>query len=480
MDTTLYTDKPISTAKHCDDNGFVPHPKIKTILFDCYYELRTLLESSNSRPAILENIERSLLCKTFYLGFDIFECPDCGNENRIFRCCHSRFCNSCGIKLQKLIAHRAQYNALDVPHRHIVFTIPASLRNYFRIDRSLLNLLFIAARNAVVATVNHNLYKKLLRKLKKPKYQSNTTYLYKNFHNQFQCGMISTLHTFGRDLKWNPHIHSLVAEAYYHPKKDKIVRINYFDYDKLKHTFQYELLRLLSERLSDDFKKVKNQIYKHHDNGFYVYAKPNQYSDIDDDSLSSDVLSRNVQACVSYCMRYAARPSISEKRILEYNRDSKIVHWFYERHEDNKRIDVIEPAIDFLKRLIIHIPDNYFNMVRHYGFYAPKNRERLDHLHQLLGKQRNKYVLSKQERKQKLQCALNRLKFRSHCLDTFNRDVLKCSCGQQLVYVETYCPFQGGNQKNDQHYRRVCIDEMYSLQKRRKRSQVDSGRTKRV
>ena len=34
--------------------------------------------------------------------------------------------------------------------------------------------------------------------------------------NEF--GMIATIHTFGRDLKWNPHIHCLVPELVYSQK----------------------------------------------------------------------------------------------------------------------------------------------------------------------------------------------------------------------------------------------------------------------
>ncbi|MFR3062001.1 MAG: transposase [Holdemanella porci] len=33
--------------------------------------------------------------------------------------------------------------------------------------------------------------------------------------------MIATLHTFGRDLKWNPHIHCLIPELIYSLKKTK-------------------------------------------------------------------------------------------------------------------------------------------------------------------------------------------------------------------------------------------------------------------
>ncbi len=59
--------------------------------------------------------------------------------------------------------------------------------------------------------------------------------------------MIATLHTFGRDLKWNPHIHCLIPELIYSLKKTKskhfIISISL----SLEKTFQFELIRLIQE-----------------------------------------------------------------------------------------------------------------------------------------------------------------------------------------------------------------------------------------
>jgi hypothetical protein len=34
-----------------------------------------------------------------------------------------------------------------------------------------------------------------------------------NKEKQYEVGVITVIHTFGRDLKFNPHIHALVAEG---------------------------------------------------------------------------------------------------------------------------------------------------------------------------------------------------------------------------------------------------------------------------
>ena len=103
------------------------HP-IKNIFFDNIDYIRKLDASGKARPCILDNVERSLLCHTCYLGFDQFECPDCDNWNIIPHSCHSGFCNACGVKYAKQPAAKATSFCLDCPHRHIVFTIPEELR----------------------------------------------------------------------------------------------------------------------------------------------------------------------------------------------------------------------------------------------------------------------------------------------------------------------------------------------------------------
>jgi len=51
--------------------------------------------------------------------------------------------------------------------------------------------------------------------------KSKCPYSYKNDRNKIVFGSVLTLHTFGRDLKWNPHIHCLVCEEAFDTKKIK-------------------------------------------------------------------------------------------------------------------------------------------------------------------------------------------------------------------------------------------------------------------
>ena len=211
MDTSLYTQYPYHGVYTCDDVNYNPDkPRFKDLLWNHYSWFVEMDRTGKARPCVLDNVQKVLLCNTMYLGYDVFECNHCDNEMLFCRKCHSRFCTSCGVKYQKKLAVKAECMCVDVPHRHIVFTIPESYRLLFRKDRTTLDLLFVAARNTICKITNEKIYRREKRKRGKTGKLHNDKdnyYLYRNFKDAMVFGMIASIHTFGRDLKWNPHIH---------------------------------------------------------------------------------------------------------------------------------------------------------------------------------------------------------------------------------------------------------------------------------
>lgn len=132
----------------------------------------------------------------------------------------------------------------DPTHRHCVFTIDEELRLFFLEDRSLLDCLFNAVRSV------------LLRMF----YQMNKS---KNFVPGFIC----VLHTFGRPLEWNPHIHCLITEGGF--SDDGFWRVvKHFNYTLLRKSFQTALLNEMEKHIGPSFKKTKTLIYKKDAHGF--------------------------------------------------------------------------------------------------------------------------------------------------------------------------------------------------------------------
>ena len=82
----------------------------------------------------------------------------------------------------------------------------------------------------------------------------------------------STLHTFGRGLKWNTHIHVLITEGAacnFTPWE----KFEIFPYIILRNRFQTTLLSLLEKHFGKkNFKFFKDYIYITSKNGFYIHV----------------------------------------------------------------------------------------------------------------------------------------------------------------------------------------------------------------
>ena len=147
---------------------------------------------------IVYEVTRMIACGTLDMGFEFYECPNCHRHHIICYTCKSRFCPSCGAKATRARAYMISRSTLDVNHRHMVFTIDERLRKFFFDNPQWLHFLFDAAKEAIFYTfTNVKPSKKTARKKRKRK----------KVKDVIVPGFIITLHTYGRDLKWNPHVH---------------------------------------------------------------------------------------------------------------------------------------------------------------------------------------------------------------------------------------------------------------------------------
>ncbi|WP_328285423.1 transposase [Enterocloster clostridioformis] len=126
---------------------------------------------------------------------------------------------------------------------------------------------------------------------------------------------------------------------------------------------------------------------------------------------------------IKYIIRYLGRPVIATSRIDAY--DGNFVTFHYQRHEDHKTITECVPVTHFIKRLIVHIPDKHFKMVRYYGIYA-KHHKQEKNLRKCLSHQKRQYLS-------------RLLDWRNSILLTFGYDPLRCpKCGTSMLVLEVY------------------------------------------
>ena len=380
---------------------------LQKIFTDHYEEIKYTL---HPRKTEMENIDKMLNCGDPSFGGAMYGCPHCGKLKFVPFRCRSRFCPTCGNKYAMERSTSMLFKLINVRHRHCVFTIDEDLRAFFLQDRSLLNCLFHS-----VSSVISRMFFKL------------------NQAKNFTPGYIMVLHTFGRDLKWNPHIHCLLSEGGL-GNDGSWRHVRHFNYDYLRSAFRTALLNELEVRIGPSFKKVKARCYSEHEHGFYVYAKP-------------DLCDPKIVA--KYIGRYLGRPVIAASRIDHYDGDTVTFH--YHRHEDNKYIKETLPVMDFIKRLIRHIPEKHFKMIRYGGLYA-RHRKIDRKLYHVIPKEKHKKLRSFD-------------RWREAILHSFGYDPLECpDCHHKMVFLELYF-----------NHKRVSLKEMYENAMSRSRGKRSSA-----
>lgn len=216
-----------------------------------------------NRPNAPKEIQKIIDCHNKNLGCSVYQCPQCNDFVFVGHTCKSRMCSSCGYKYKNERVEKILQTAYNCKHRQIVFTIPKELRKYFYFPfESRITILYKAVRDTLYSIFNEIFkYNKKTKKLQK--------YISKVIKTP---GFFAFLHTFGRDLKWNPHIHVLIAEVEL-CSNGLIRKHEYFDFNALSKRFQTILLSLLEKEIGPSFKETKIKCFKNHKNGFYVYAE---------------------------------------------------------------------------------------------------------------------------------------------------------------------------------------------------------------
>jgi len=156
--------------------------------WDRWYDLHQADLPSDQQAYVCDIIQKMMGCRNPQSGYARYVCPGCGDERLVPFSCKTRFCPSCGkVRTDEWVNHIAQ-ELLDVPHLHLTLTVAQELRETFYHDRRLLKVLLQVAAEAVRQVVAE-------------------------FYPGVQIGMIYTVHTFGRDLGFKPHVHLVMTKG---------------------------------------------------------------------------------------------------------------------------------------------------------------------------------------------------------------------------------------------------------------------------
>ena len=293
----------------------------------------------------LEAMRKAEVCRSLKLGAIYLKCESCGRGRYLYHTCKHRFCSGCGSANTYQWAEKTLSRLLEIAHHHIVMTLPLEYR--------------------VLSQLNGNKLHDLL-------FRSSTAVIQKYFKERYEClpGVVSVLHTSGSDLKYHPHIHMIVSRGGKKLKGD--------GYKAIKGTFLVKN-EVLAKRMKEIFNKglmqlnqegslkIPRQIEQRGGLAKWIAGQKKKNWIVNIEKPLPEVIQ-----IVNYVGRYTKRACISEYKIerIEPNivfrckdyKNSK-------RGEKAKEILKVMTPTEFLDKLLQHVPEKRYRMVRYSGLY---------------------------------------------------------------------------------------------------------------
>ncbi len=304
--------------------------------FDIADIVRLHRDALESRVALNRQQRRVLTaigqCRTAALGGHKEVCEHGDFERIAYNSCRDRHCPKCQALAQERWLDKETQRLLDVPHFHLVFTLPAELR-------------FLARQYPA------KFYGALFR--------AATKTLLKLFRSRLKAipGLLLVLHTWTRELTFHPHLHVLVTAGGLALDGGSFIPSgkNYlFPVAMMGEVFRAKMLNALGRlQAKGAFPEVPKELYA---------SRMATVSDLDWGVHAKKPFGHSSHVA-GYLARYTHRVGIANSRLLDVTEDRVTFA------TKNGNTATVHP-VEFLERLVQHVLPPGFHKIRHAGLYG--------------------------------------------------------------------------------------------------------------
>jgi hypothetical protein len=310
---------------------------------------RARYRPTRAQRAVLRALVR---CRTAALGGHLEACANCGATRPVYNSCRNRHCGKCQSLDQAKWREAQRAVLLPVPYFHVVFTLPHRLNAVIRLNqRTLYNLLF----RTVAET--------LQQFAADPK------------HLGAELGISAVLHTWGQQLDYHVHLHCIVTgggltndgQHWVASKQPDFL----FPVRALAAKFRGKFLAHLTCLRDTGALRLIGPCAPLHDprqwhrwiahlraKKWIVYAKPPF---------------GGPEKALDYLGRYTHRIALSNERLVAIEPGTVSFRYKDYAHGNAIKLRTL-PAVEFLRRFLLHVVPRGFIRVRHYGLLANRHR----------------------------------------------------------------------------------------------------------
>lgn len=282
-------------------------------------------------------------CRTAEMGTSYYAC-DNNHVQQQHHSCRHRSCFLCAQKSRLDWVDKQRERLLDVPHFHVVFTLPHEYLPLWRFNEAqFVDLIFKASKETLIELIGDEKY-----------------------HN-VTPGILMALHTWGRQLSLHPHTHCLVTAGGLTKEKQ------WQDIDQfllairvVKTLYRAKMQALILELYEAGKLSLPDSWSEHDFESVYRATYKKEWS------VRIEERYEHGKGVMLYLSRYLKGGPINPKQITSCSDQS--VSFRYLDHRDKRRKQLSIDPKTFIERLLTHVPAIGKHMVRTYGIYAGCNK----------------------------------------------------------------------------------------------------------
>jgi hypothetical protein len=319
-----------------------PRPTVAEVIRSCLDEFLKKY-GSKLTPEQRRTLKDLASCRTAALGGHVLGCPECGHQQIAYNSCGNRHCPTCQATAAARWLEKQAAQLLPTPYFHVVFTLPDAL-----------DPIALANPRVVYDLLLRSAAETLLEVAADPD------------HLGAQTGVLTVLHTWGQNLQFHPHVHCVVPGGGLSLDGTHWVaspRNFFLPVRVLSRVFRGKFLAGLRAALAkgelrfaaDRFERLVSAAVR---TDWVVYAKPPF---------------GGPEQVLKYLARYTHRVAISNARVLDF--EDGMVRFRYKdyAHGNRKRVMTLT-ALEFVRRLLLHVLPTGFVRIRHYGILSNRHR----------------------------------------------------------------------------------------------------------
>jgi hypothetical protein len=292
------------------------------------------------------------VCRTATLGGHITQCDHCGHEVQAYNSCRHRSCPKCHGAAQAAWLTARERELLATAYCHVIFTLPHALGPLaLQNPRLLYGLLFRTVAQTLQDIAQDSK------------------------HLGAEIGGFAVLHTWGQQLHHHPHLHCVLPAGGLAPDGSRWVPCRphfFFPVRVLSRCFRHLYLTSLEQTYTQGQLTLVGRCRE--------FAAPMAWHQFLADLWHQEWVVyakeplQDPQHVLQYLARYTYRVAISNHRLVALEEGQ--VTFRYKDYTRGQRLRTCTlDAVEFLRRLMLHVPPRGFHRLRHFGFLANHMRQ---------------------------------------------------------------------------------------------------------